>query len=199
MRRLHGKVFDIIPLFYMLPLEWAAFQQHAKRSPGTMWIRKPLASSRGRGVRMVLKPSAITRKCKKAIVQQYVHKPLCINGYKFDLRIYLAVTSFHPLRAYVYQNAMVRFASVKYDRSKTSMSNRQMHLTNHAVNRNFCNGQAHPTKWEISDLWDHFKLQGKGHCCGLIWRQVEELCALALLAAHSRMTSQVLDKRCSMP
>lgn len=190
MRRIHGKIFEIIPLFYMLPAEWGPFQQHVKRSPGSLWIRKPVASSRGRGVRVVADPAAISQKCKKVIIQQYVHRPLCINGYKFDLRVYLAVTSFHPLRAYLYQNALVRFASVKYDRSKTSLKNRQIHLTNHTINHKSNNG-VHPIKWPINTLWDHLKLQGKEEYCDVIWTQVQQLCALALLAAHSRMTSQV--------
>ena len=96
MRRTHGKLFDIIPRFYMLPVEWEAFQEHVRRCPGSMWIRKPCASSRGRGVKLI-KPSTISPKCKKTIIQQYVHRPLCVNGYKFDLRVYVAVTSFLPL------------------------------------------------------------------------------------------------------
>lgn len=191
MRRIHGKVFDIIPLFYMLPAEWEAFQQHVKRSPGSMWIRKPLASSRGRGIRVVAKPSAISPQCKKAIVQLYVQRPFCVNGYKFDLRVYMAVTSFHPLRAYLYGDALVRFASVKYNRSKTGLKNRQMHLTNHTVNRHASIDAPHSIKWPLKKLWEYLRLQGKGSCCANIWRQVEELCGLALLAVHSRMISQV--------
>eukprot|EP00892_Ulva_mutabilis_P005548 jgi/Ulvmu1/3365/UM156_0022.1 len=192
MRRIHGKIFDIIPLFYMLPGEWDSFQQHVKRSPGSVWIRKPLASSRGRGVRVVAKPIALSSRCKKAIVQLYIDRPLCVNGFKFDLRVYVAVTSIHPLRAYLFTDALVRFASVKYDTSKSGFKNRQMHLTNHAVNKNASSEAAHPIKWPLHKLWDHLSLQGKQDCHEVVWRQVEELCALALLAVHSQMSSQVM-------
>ena len=38
-----------------------------------------------------------------SVVQRYVERPLCINGYKFDLRLFVVVTSFKPLEAFIYK------------------------------------------------------------------------------------------------
>lgn len=81
--------------------------QYLKHNPNKMWIRKPLASSRGRGIRVLSKPGKISPTCNKCILQEYIQRPLCVHGFKFDMRIYVAITSFHPMRAYVFQNGVL--------------------------------------------------------------------------------------------
>jgi hypothetical protein len=67
------------------------------------------------------------------VVSEYVSNPLLINGLKFDLRIYVAITSLHPLKIYMYKEGLVRLATHKYKNS--SKGNRYMHLTNYSVNK----------------------------------------------------------------
>lgn len=84
------------------------FKLDLTQNPNTTYIQKPVASSRGRGVRVVadarsLDAAALT----DVILQHYVPDPLLIEGHKFDLRVYVAVTSLDPLRVYVYKEGVL--------------------------------------------------------------------------------------------
>ena len=59
---------------------------------------------------------------------------LSIAGYKFDLRLYVAVTSFNPLRIYLYEEGLTRFATECYS-GPVELHNHCMHLTNYSVNK----------------------------------------------------------------
>ena len=68
------------------------------------------------------------------VASRYISNPLLINGLKFDLRIYIAVTSIDPLRIYIYKEGMARFATEPYDLKNPR--NRFVHLTNYSLNKN---------------------------------------------------------------
>ena len=68
-----------------------------------------------------------------AVVQRYVQNPLLIGGYKFDLRLYVCVPSFHPLTIYLYREGLVRFATDKF--SLSDLNNPFAHLTNTSLNK----------------------------------------------------------------
>jgi hypothetical protein len=73
------------------------------------------------------------------IASEYISNPLLIDGYKFDLRVYVAITSFNPLRVYIYDEGLTRFATVKYNSDNSKVKNRYVHLTNYSLNKNNAN------------------------------------------------------------
>lgn len=74
---------------------------------------------------------------KFVMVQAYLPRPLLMDGRKFDLRIYVLVTSTHPtLRLFIYRQGLVRFATEQYAApDESNVSKRRMFLTNYAVNK----------------------------------------------------------------
>lgn len=68
------------------------------------------------------------------IISRYIQSPFLINGLKFDLRVYAAVTSIDPLRIYIYKEGLAWFATQKYEINKEDLSV-FTHLTNFSINK----------------------------------------------------------------
>jgi len=59
---------------------------------------------------MVTKDTTVKNK-RDILVSEYISNPHLINNFKYDLRIYIVVTSFDPLRIYMFQEGLTRFAT----------------------------------------------------------------------------------------
>lgn len=51
------------------------------------------------------------------------------------MRIYIVVTCFEPLKAYFFQDGLVRLATQQYSTAKGNLKKRYVHLTNYSVNK----------------------------------------------------------------
>lgn len=96
----------------------------------------------------------MNKRITDVIVSEYISDPLLINGLKFDLRIYVVITSVNPLRFYLYEEGLARFATEKFSLSHEKMKNRYVHLTNYSVNKyNNKDGMTVDNyKWSFSAL-----------------------------------------------
>eukprot|EP00392_Amoebophrya_sp_AT5.2_P011301 g11376.t1 len=149
MRRTHPAEYDLTPDTFVLPEDARKFLDGVKnpenRNRGAhrdLWISKPVNSSCGRGVKIIgAHSTGLERMAKQyRVVQRYVNPPLLIKGYKFDLRLYVVVTSFDPLKVYLFKEGLVRFATEKYTTERRSdLRSRKVHLTNYSVNKNAAN------------------------------------------------------------
>lgn len=87
------------------------------------------------------------------VISKYIENPLLIGGKKFDLRIYVLVTSFRPLRVYEYAHGFARFCNVKYTMDSEDIDNPFVHLTNVAIQKkNEEYNSKHGGKWHIRNL-----------------------------------------------
>ncbi len=128
-----------------------------------LYILKPAASSCGRGIKIVGKKTKINPR-EGYIASKYVAKPHLIRGIKYDLRVYVAVTSFDPLRVYVYNDGLVRFATEPYSLDPKNLKKKYVHLTNFSINKKADNYQSNKNNTETADdscKWDFAQLRRK--------------------------------------
>ena len=134
LRRLHPNDYDFFPKTWLLPAEYAELKTYMSGKKRT-FIVKPEASCQGRGIFLTRKIEDI-RPEDHYVVQQYLNKPLLIDDFKFDLRIYVLVAGCDPLRIFVHEEGLARLATEKYSPAVPgNMTDMCMHLTNYAVNK----------------------------------------------------------------
>lgn len=114
LKRVHGNEFDFCPETYLLPDDYKKWMQDRENEGWTSyWIMKPNAASCGRGIK-ILAPKQAPQKKNGYLACKYVSNPHLIDGFKYDLRVYVLVSSFDPLKVYVYDEGLARFATEKY-------------------------------------------------------------------------------------
>lgn len=67
------------------------------------------------------------------VISRYIDKPLLVGGKKFDLRIYVLVTSYKPLKVWLSSSGFARFCNRKYTDNTSDLAT---HLTNHHLQKN---------------------------------------------------------------
>ncbi|XP_058965337.2 tubulin polyglutamylase TTLL5 isoform X1 [Pocillopora verrucosa] len=187
------KHFDFIPESYIIPEEFNEFNA-AFLKDRRPWIVKPVASSRGRGIYLVNHPSHVPLD-DNLLVCKYISNPLLVDGFKFDLRLYVGVTCFDPVRVYLYEEGLTRFATVKYDRTGKNIKNVCMHLTNYSVNKKNADFVRCPdpevedfgNKWSMSAMLRYLKQIGKDTTA--LMMRIEDVVVKTIIAGELHIAS----------
>ena len=126
--------YDICPDTYLLPDDYSKMVKDRESNPKVLYIMKPNASSCGKGIQ-VLGPTDPIPKKGGYLISKYIANPHLINELKYDLRIYVMVTSYDPLKVYLFRDGLTRFATQKYTTNINNLKQRYVHLTNYSVNK----------------------------------------------------------------
>ena len=181
MQRRFPNEYNFMPENFILPRDKEIVDENLKEynvfDRENIYIVKPVASSRGRGVRIL---TDVTTLPNKGMLEKYIYNPHLINKKKYDLRLYLLVTGFNPLKIYLYENGLVRFCSENYDIDPDKLNNNYVHITNFSVNKAITkikSGQEDEidfaTKWSIFALKGYF-LEKKLDF-GPVWRRIKDI------------------------
>uniref|UniRef100_A0A8C5PTM5 Tubulin--tyrosine ligase-like protein 5 n=1 Tax=Leptobrachium leishanense TaxID=445787 RepID=A0A8C5PTM5_9ANUR len=124
------------------------------------------------------------------IVSRYISNTLLIEGYKFDFRLYVLVTSFDPLIIYLYEEGLTRFATEKYQQSGTCGKKKLVHLTNTSLNKTSTKYvvsddpevEDFGNKWTMGALMRYLRQHSKDTT--LLMEQIEDLIIKTIISAE---------------
>jgi hypothetical protein len=188
MKRKYPNEYNFMPETYILPKDKEIVTELLKEYNAfdrqNIFIIKPVASSRGRGVRVLYD---VTTLPQKGLLQKYIWNPHIINKKKYDIRIYLLVTGFNPLKVYIYDNGIIRFCSEDYDIDPDKFNNNYIHVTNFSVNKAIAKMKKgieeeldYATKWSLYALKGYFV--EKKLDFNPVWKKIKDIVMKLILS-----------------
>uniref|UniRef100_T1J250 Tubulin--tyrosine ligase-like protein 9 n=1 Tax=Strigamia maritima TaxID=126957 RepID=T1J250_STRMM len=218
---------DICPVTFELPSEYHIFVEEFRKNPGHTWIMKPAAKSQGKGIFLFQKLKDITDWKKNQldpekempetyVVQRYVANPYLIGGRKFDLRVYVLVTSYNPLKVWLYREGFARFSTIPF--SLDSIENMckhyhtlttiifiefnlcntlldiDIHLTNVAVQKTTVNYDPEKgCKWALLKLRTYLAAK---HGEDVVYKIIDDIIEVVIKSLQAVQKIMISDKHC---
>ncbi|CAM9761832.1 unnamed protein product [Ectocarpus fasciculatus] len=196
---------DFVPVSYMLPADYSLFVEEFRRCPNAKWIMKPTNRAQGKGIFIINRLAQIKKwssnprwasiPLKEAyLISRYIENPLLVGGRKFDLRIYVLVTCYRPLRVYLFVHGFARFCTPKYTSDVQELDNPFIHLTNVAVQKHGEDyNSMHGGKWHIRNLRLFLEATRGREAVSVLFGQIDSIIIHSLKAVQPVMVS---DKHC---
>uniref|UniRef100_A0A7S1PHT8 Tubulin--tyrosine ligase-like protein 5 n=1 Tax=Percolomonas cosmopolitus TaxID=63605 RepID=A0A7S1PHT8_9EUKA len=194
-RHNHDKTF--YPRTFDLPSQMDALKKDMQENPSQKYILKPSAASCGRGI-SILRAGDFSKLPHKDegsyVIQHYIDNPHLINGLKYDLRLYVGVSSFNPLKVYLFPDGLTRFATEPYT---DNIGNIFSQLTNYSINKHSSTFVKNideedddmGSKWSVRALQEYFEEQGIDH--RPIWSNIEEIIVKTLISCEDTVNSKI--------
>jgi len=198
----HGpEHFNFLSESMNLPRDRKELEDKMRAEPGSLWIVKPPGKNNGSGIHVINHVDEIPETEEDICIQRYIVNPYLIKKCKFDLRIYVLVTSLEPLRIFIYDEGLVRFAVNDYTLDPEQIKDKKIHVTNFDVNKNSAKF-LHNTdplepeghKWTLTGLWKYMGSEiNRGNCLNLIsmWEKVKELVIKSLLCGLTSIKDEL--------
>ncbi|OMJ80754.1 hypothetical protein SteCoe_18912 [Stentor coeruleus] len=209
LKKLFPDCYNFFPRTWVVPCDLGDLKSFMLSKKNPYIIVKPEASCQGRGIYLTKKIDDIDSD-ERHVVQEYLTKPYLIDNLKFDLRIYVLITSCDPLRIFIHEDGLTRFATEEYEKPNSSnIEDMCMHLTNYAINKNNpnfvqnedpeCDDVGH--KRSLKSTYDYLQAEGynieilKGRIDDII---IKTLCAVQPNLCHHYRSCQAEDYSKSM-
>jgi len=199
--------YDWFPKCFTVPRERDVLLKHIQDRPESYWICKPDDGYGGNGMCVYKAGSeafsdVILKRKGTLAVQQYMHNPYLFAGlFKFHFRCYMVISNVKPLRAYLWQNAQIQFATHAFNLEEIeSKFNKFCHITNYKVNNQKNNskkvwenkpGIGIGTEWSFKRFADYMLQECPQFCREKFWK---DLTAIAQVTARKITESKWVQK-----
>ena len=131
----------------------------------------------GRGIFLTREMPSQIDMSTPLVAQRYIARPLLLDGFKFDLRLYVLVTGCDPLRIFLHEQGLVRLASQQYVAPKKKNPNWGVSLR--LVSVHILLGNGHSPRAHILAV-----TMAGPFCRGVCVRRRIDLCPLRLRVQH---------------
>jgi hypothetical protein len=178
-------------------MEMAALRADFASNPIPFILKPPLAA-RGEGIKLITSMEQIDEmadyiKAKIPLAQRYIPNPMLFHGHKMTFRLYVAITSWDPLRVFVFPNGLVRICSAKYSTETDSFKNNLVHLTNYDLQMDKeeeFNAEMPPDAYhdglrsELQYIFSEIE-RTKGISSEKLWQDIQKLIACSIIPTGS--------------
>eukprot|EP00495_Collosphaeridae_sp_1-RS-2012_P003273 TRINITY_DN2715_c0_g1_i3.p1 TRINITY_DN2715_c0_g1~~TRINITY_DN2715_c0_g1_i3.p1 ORF type:complete len:525 (+),score=68.81 TRINITY_DN2715_c0_g1_i3:184-1758(+) len=133
------------------------------------------------------------------IIQSYISKPLLLQGYKFDLRVYVLLYTDpedpSELKYLIFKDGLGRFCTTKYQTpTHRNIYQAYMHLTNYSLNKHSDNfkeqdvfNEEEASKRRISTTLKQLKKQGSTISKISFWQEMDRIAERTLTAMYAQI------------
>ncbi|KAL1129613.1 hypothetical protein AAG570_012558, partial [Ranatra chinensis] len=169
---LASSAIPYIPKAFKIPEQKEAFLAFASNNTHKKLIQK---SNEHRGIKIV-GVEEVNLSAAGSFVQEFIDDPLLVDGHKFDIGVYTVITSFDPLRVYIYNGEMLfRYCPEEYypfDPDK---------VTSYVVENDYLPTWKVPSLkkyyvdlgYSMKDTFNSYMLE-IGRKPDIIWKQIED-------------------------
>lgn len=182
-----SKDFAFVPKSFRIPKDFVDLQDYATSNKSKKFVQKHIFH---RNVSIV-EPESIKKDITSIFVQELIQEPYLIDGYKFDLSVFVLLTSVNPLRLYIFDEVVLRFCRSKYVNYTDKDS--------YVVRKNYLSIEAIPSlevfyKTQTAKHSLDSYLRSKKRNPNLIWTQIESSVREVFLKRESRIIESLEEK-----
>lgn len=193
MRQKFPEEYSFFPVTYVIPRDLPLLREQFSITTGkskSVFIVKPAGGSQGKGIFITRTLKEVEDLSSVHVCQRYIANPLLIENKKFDLRIYILITSCNPLRVYMFKDGLVRLCTEDYSRPKDiNLHNKFMHLSNYSINKmsenfdgvaneNGESGSKRSVRWLLAWIENI-----KGKCIAdKLWDHIGKICLRTIIS-----------------